>query len=110
MPIHFSDTLTATKVKRHIPHTFHVPQGCQRLHIHFHYEPPRVDKLRNMITLTLFDPNGFRGAGHRHGNTHEIMLAGATATPGYYPGPLPAGEWTVQLDTHMILSWPRLPL
>jgi hypothetical protein len=109
MPIHFSDTLTAAKVKHHIPHTFHVAEGCRRLHIHFHYEPPRVGKLRNMITLTLFDPNGFRGAGHRHGNTHEITLTGATATPGYYPGPLPAGEWTVQLDTHMILSGPDCP-
>jgi hypothetical protein len=106
MSYRFADTLTAAKVKHHIPHSFQVPEGCRRLHIHFHYDPPRVGRIRNLITLTLFDPNGFRGAGHRGGTTHEIILTGDTATPGYYTGPLPAGEWTVQLDTHMILPGP----
>jgi hypothetical protein len=109
MQTQFSGTLTAAQVKHHIPHHFVVPENCQRLHIHLRYEPPQVGRLRNMMTLTLFDPNGFRGAGHRHGNSHEITLTPSTATPGYYPGPLPAGEWTVQIDTHMILPGANCP-
>lgn len=102
----FSGELSARDFKRHIPHTFEVPEGCTRLFIRFHFMPPRVGDYRNMLTLTLFDPQGFRGAGHRHGNTHEVELTARTATRGYRPGPLPAGEWTVQIDTHMILPRP----
>lgn len=111
----FTDTLTARDFKRHIPHTFTVPENCTRLSIRFGYAPPRVGDIRNMLTLTLFDPDGFRGAGHRHGDVHEIELTAATelarhaATPGYRPGPLPAGEWTVQIDTHMILPGADCP-
>lgn len=56
-----------------------------------------------MVCLTVFDPNGFRGAGHRGGNLHEVRINAEDATPGYLAGSLPAGEWTVQLDTHMIM-------
>lgn len=109
MHYEFSDTLTAAQVKHHIPHRFVVPEGCQRLHIRLQFEPLLVGKQRNMMTLTLFDPTGFRGAGHRQGDVHEITLTPSTATPGYYPGPLPAGEWMVQIDTHMILPGADVP-
>lgn len=105
----FSDTLTAAQVKHHIPHHFVVPEGCRRLHIHLSYEPPRVGKIRNMLTLTLLDPNGFRGAGHRQGDNHEVTLTPSSATPGYYSGPLPAGEWMVQIDSHMIMPGADVP-
>ncbi|MEX1018712.1 MAG: CehA/McbA family metallohydrolase [Litorilinea sp.] len=112
MHYEFADTLTARDFKRHIPHSFQVPENCTGLSIRFHYAPPRVGDFRNMLTLTLFDSQGFRGAGHRHGDTHEVTLRSATGTahasasPGYRPGALPAGEWTVQIDTHMILPNP----
>ena len=32
-----------------------------------------------------------------------MRISTTTATPGYLAGPLPAGEWTVQIDTHMIM-------
>lgn len=101
--LHFSGQLTAADVKRHIPHEFTLPAGCTGLTIHLHFDPLRVADIRNMLTLTLFDPNGFRGAGHRGGNSHEVSLSHAQATPGYRPGPLPAGQWTVQIDTHMVM-------
>jgi hypothetical protein len=62
-----------------------------------------MNGISNLIALTLFDPHGFRGAGHRGGDTHKVTLTAAAATPGYLPGPLPAGEWVVELDTHMIM-------
>jgi hypothetical protein len=103
MHTQFAGTLTAAQVKHHIPHHFVVPENCQRLHIRLQFRPLLVGKIRNMLTLTLFDAEGFRGAGHRQGDIHEVTLTPSTATPGYYPGPLPAGEWMVQIDTHMIM-------
>jgi hypothetical protein len=100
---HIEGELTARDCKRHIPHYFVAPIGVEELEIELHFQPHRVSDISNMITLTVFDPNGFRGAGHRHGSTHRVRLAGDVATPGYTPGVLPAGEWTVQLDTHMIM-------
>ncbi len=99
----FTATLTAADVKRHIPHTFTVPAQCAKLSLHFHYAPRRASGMTNLLTLTLFDPNGFRGAGHRGGDTHTVELTPDAATPGYLAGALPAGEWTVQIDTHMVL-------
>ncbi len=102
----FQGTLTAQDVKRHIPHQFTVPPDCRQITLRLEFAPLRVDGIRNMITLTLFDPNGFRGAGHRGGNVHLVQVTPTLATPGYLAGPLPAGVWTAQLDTHMLLPGP----
>ncbi len=103
MQLTFSDTLTSADVKRHIPHHFDLPPGCTRLTIRLAFEPAMVGDIRNLLTLTLFDPNGFRGAGHRGGTEHVVTIDADNATPGYAPGPLPPGRWSVQIDTHMIL-------
>lgn len=103
MQAKFSATLTSGDIKRHLPHTFAVPEACSRLTVQLHYTPRVAGGLTNLLTLTMFDPNGFRGAGHRGGDTHEVVLTPTTATRGYLLGALPAGEWTVQVDTHMIL-------
>ncbi|MCB0113051.1 MAG: CehA/McbA family metallohydrolase, partial [Caldilineaceae bacterium] len=102
MTIHFTDTLTQFDVKRHIPHVFSLPDGVSRLKIHLHFDPAQAGDARNMLTLTIFDPNGFRGAGHRGGQDHVVEIRPDGATPGYLPGPLPAGAWTAQIDSHMI--------
>ena len=59
--------------------------------------------MRNLLTLSLFDPHGFRGAGHRHLPRQEVLLSPAWATPGFVAGPLPGGEWTVEIDVHCAL-------
>jgi hypothetical protein len=91
-------------MKQHIVHTFVLPAGARQLDIKFHYKPARVGRIRNLLCLTIFDPDGFRGTGHRGGVRQVVHLGATQATPGYRPGPLPAGEWTVELDTHMVLS------
>ena len=99
----FHGHLTVRDAKRHIPHAFTVPAGATRLEIRFLCEPAEVHGLDNMLTLTLFDPHGFRGARHRGGNRHALFIDANAATPGYLPGALPAGEWIVQVDTHRIM-------
>lgn len=103
MAIVFEGTLTARDCKRHLPHAFHIPPGAAGVALKLSFTPFRVHHLQNMITLTLFDAAGFRGAGHRGGDTHVVEIGLASATPGYHPGPLPPGEWIAQVDTHMIM-------
>ncbi len=99
----FSGLLTERDWKRHISHTFDLPPGATRLTIRLRFEPAEVDSVQNMLCLTLFDPAGFRGAGHRGGAQHDVTIDAARATPGYLPGPLPAGQWDAVIDTHMIM-------
>lgn len=103
MHCYFEETLTHKDAKQHIGHYFDLPAGASRLNIHFTFAPARVGDIRNMLTLTLFDPAGFRGAGHRGGAKHQVSLSSTDATPGYRPGPLPPGLWMIEIDTHMIL-------
>jgi len=104
MKYQVKNTLTAHDVKQHIPHPFEVSPGYTQLELTLHFSPAQVGNFHNMLTLSLFDPTGFRGAGHRGGNMHRVALNAATATPGYLPGPLPPGTWLAQIDTHLILQ------
>ena len=107
MSYHFEDRLTARDCKRHISHPFVVPASSEQIDIDFRFEPNAAHGVSNLLTLTVFDPSGFRGAGHRGGARHQVYINSTAATPGYLagrvPGSLPAGEWTVQIDTHMIM-------
>ncbi len=103
MHYHFEGQLTARDCKRHIPHPFVTPAGSGQLDIHLRFAPDGAQGVSNLLTLTLFDPAGFRGAGHRGGASHRVRLGATEATPGYLPGPLSAGGWIAQIDTHMIM-------
>src|SRR5439155_16085353 len=100
----FECTLSASESKQHIPFSFDVPAGTAELHLRLTFSPPLVDEVRNMLTLSLFDPAGWRGAGHRPGDRHEVSIAEDHATQGYRPGPIPPGPWTAVVDTHMVMS------
>jgi hypothetical protein len=103
--MHYRHTgvLTEKDAKRHLPHPFSVPTGASRVALDLRFEPARVIGINNLLSLTLFDPNGFRGSGHRGGNHHTVEIAAGAATPGYLPGVLPAGEWIAEIDTHMVM-------
>jgi hypothetical protein len=100
---HVEGDLTTRDCKRHVPVRFTVPADCAAMDIRFHYDPYLVRDFTNLLTLTLFDPEGFRGAGHRGGETQEVHLDAAAATPGYLPRRIRAGEWIAEIDTHMIM-------
>jgi hypothetical protein len=100
---HFEGSLTTRDGKRHIPHRFVAPADAGQIDIQLHIAPEGSQGMSHLITLTVFDPAGFRGAGHRGGSEHRVRIAAAETTPGYRSGPLPAGEWIVQLDTHRIM-------
>jgi hypothetical protein len=103
----FEGTLTNQDVKRNIPFKVEVLAGTTCFSIHFTYAPHVVDGLNNLLTLTVFDPAGFRGAGHRQGDEHFVTIGQAKASPGFVPGPVPAGVWTVVIDTHLVMPGPQ---
>jgi hypothetical protein len=104
MRIEINGTLEPHHSKQHIPHAFTVPSGATTLTIHLEYSPHRAtgQHYDNMLCLTLFDPEGCRGA--RHNNADQsLTITEHSATPGYTPGALQAGTWTLFIDTHRIL-------
>jgi hypothetical protein len=102
----FSCSLSASDSKQNIPFAIQVPSGTTRLKIRFSYSPQIVGDINNLLTLTVFDPSGCRGAGHRHGDVHEVSIGEEYASPGYLNGPIQPGTWIVVVDTHMVMQGP----
>ncbi|HEU5316697.1 MAG TPA: CehA/McbA family metallohydrolase [Chloroflexota bacterium] len=80
-----------------------VPPGTGSLTIALRWAPAEVTRVKNLVTLSLFDPHGFRGAGHRHAPEQRVVVGRREATPGFVAGPLTPGTWTVELDLHAVL-------
>lgn len=100
-----SGRLTEAHHKGHIPLTFDVPPGTTRLIGRFHTTPDREPGqfFDNMVCLSLFGPNGPRGA--RHNNPgRDFVIEADRATPGYLPGPIEPGVWTVFMDCFRLLG------
>lgn len=98
-------TLTDKDHKSHVPLTFDVPAGTTRLAGRFAATPGRAEGAfyDNLISLSLFGPDGARGA--RHNNpAMDFAITRSTATPGYLPGKIEPGRWTVSLDCFRILG------
>jgi hypothetical protein len=99
----FSGTLTEADHKGHIAIEFDVPKGVSRLVCRFAATPERAPGalFDNLISLSLFGPNGARGA--RHNNPiRDFSVAETRATPGYLPGAIESGRWAVVMDTFRV--------
>lgn len=78
--------------------------GTTRLEIAYRYDKAGG---ANAIDVGLFEPGplalgtpAFRG--WSGGARDHVVVAVAEATPGYWPGPLPAGEWHVALGLYKV--------
>lgn len=60
--------------------------------------------LKNLITLSIDDKQGYRGACHRHDEIQNLILSASKASPGLMAGPLPTGSWAVTLSLHCIVT------
>ncbi|HEX6293459.1 MAG TPA: CehA/McbA family metallohydrolase [Herpetosiphonaceae bacterium] len=92
---------------RYVP--FDLPAPAARLHVSYHYAPAQpADAADTVIDIGLFDPRGAAfpgGSGFRGwsgGARSEFTITPADATPGYLPGPLPAGRYQVILGLYRI--------
>jgi len=82
--------------------TFAVPPGTRRLTVAFSYTGKAE---RTAIDLGLWD--GMRFRGWSGGARDRLTLSEEDATPGYLPGPLPAGRWTLMLGVPNIRKGER---
>ena len=60
--------------------------------------------LKNLITLSLDAPDGYRGAAHRQANSQVHTITEHTASPGFLPGKLLAGQWRLVLNVHALVT------
>jgi hypothetical protein len=102
--ISFTDVIQPSQIKQHLLVPFQVPSGIRQIDIKFDYEPHKVEGRNNLLTLTLFDSHQVRGEGHKMQPQQQVTISPTMATPGYVAGELPSGEWTVAINTHMVLA------
>lgn len=108
---HISQADKAQSDYAYIP--FDLPQPAQRLTVRYRYSNPiSSDRATggNVIDIGLFDPRGADfpgGAGFRgwSGSARTgFTITPTDATPGYSPGPLPAGRYQIILGLYRIWS------
>ena len=91
--------------------TFRLPCAARRLQVAYHYSASMSsDRTEggNVVDIGLFDPHGAEfpgGIGFRGWSgsaRQEFFITPTDATPGYLPGPLPAGQYTVVLGLYRV--------
>ncbi|AIQ11197.1 hypothetical protein [Paenibacillus durus] len=60
--------------------------------------------LKNLLTLSMDDPIGYRGACHRHDAEQSLFLSEQEASEGLMPGKLALGEWNVTISAHSVIT------
>ncbi|MDQ6419405.1 hypothetical protein RB620_08175 [Paenibacillus sp. LHD-117] len=60
--------------------------------------------LKNLLTLSVDDPQGHRGSAHRHDPQQLLHLAKAEASPGLEPGPIKPGMWAITVSLHAVVT------
>src|SRR6266702_2552993 len=74
---------------------FEVPAGASALRVELDY-----DTTAAVLDLGCFGPAGFRG--WSGGARSSFVIGAGSATPGYLPGELETGTWTVVIGLHRI--------
>jgi hypothetical protein len=84
----------AASIYQYVP--VEVDTGHHALRVELHY-----DRSAGTLDLGCLDPTGgFRG--WSGGARDAFTIAETWSTPGYLPGPLPAGPWQVMLGLHRV--------
>ena len=121
--------ITPDMDKTNIAFSFDVPYGVSALNMDFSYSPKTLDDesaavrlissaleqylgtdhgkdprdflpVKNLITVSVDDPLGYRGAAHRQPNEQHIVIGGAETSPGFTKGAVSSGTWRVVLNVH----------
>jgi hypothetical protein len=103
MHITLQGTLDPRHNKTHLPHAFTLPPGTTELVIRYEQRAEGSAQVEPQVSLSLFDPERARGARHCN-DDQNLRLTDTTATPGYTPGALIPGVWTVWIDVHRLLE------
>ena len=60
--------------------------------------------LKNLVTLYLRSPEGFRGAAHRQADSQHHEISEVLASPGFLKGKIVKGEWELCLNVHALVT------
>jgi hypothetical protein len=92
---------------RHQHHQFRIelPDRTVELRIRFRWTPRDMgnEHLANAASLSVWGPDGLRGAVRRSDDDAWTVIGESDATPGCLAGPIPAGPWVLNVDTGLIL-------
>ena len=64
----------------------------------------RYYPLKNLLTLSFDDENGFRGAAHRHDPVQRHIIAENEASPGLIRGIIPRGQLRITISVHCVIT------
>jgi hypothetical protein len=60
--------------------------------------------IKNLLTISIDDPKGFRGCAHRHPSEQHLFLSEHSASPGFTLGPIFKGEWQITISVHAVVT------
>lgn len=104
-------TLTPDQTLTYIDLPFDVPEGIGRIDVEYHYDAAIGSDPEltggNTIDIGIFDERGsdFLKAGYRgwSGSARRSFSVGTDgATPGYMPGPINPGTWSICLGAYKV--------
>lgn len=120
-----TDVITPEQDKTNIFINFNVPDGIKKLIINYSYSPKTVNgktaiklieekikqygaegstadylPVKNLITLSLNDANGYRGAAHRQAEIQHHEISESYADAGFLKGKINSGIWQIALNIH----------
>lgn len=64
----------------------------------------RFSPLSNLVTLSLDDPEKYRGNAHRKDGDQVHVLSEAEASPGFLPGAILPGVWRASIHIHALVT------
>ncbi len=92
------------QVDRYVQIPFDIPPGTTRIDIELKYDRANGE---NVVDVGLLEPGSldlgtkaFRG--WTGGERSAIFVSAVDATPGYWPGPIQAGQWNVGLGLYKV--------
>lgn len=103
-PIYFAGTFNPSDTASYERLEFEVWEGATDILVMYEYsvDGEQGSVLRNVVDLGVYDPAGFRGWSGSERAAVTISADAASTTPGYVPGPIPAGTWTVELGVGLV--------
>ena len=60
--------------------------------------------VNNFLSLSIDDPEGFRGCVHRQTHRQTLYLMHNIASPGLLPGRIGPGQWRVTISVHAVVT------
>ena len=104
--LEFSGTVDFEDVGSYLTLDFFVPAGTTRIDVSYGYSPggTAAGLTDDVIDIGVYDPDAYRGWSGSNKKAFSIAESAEQTTDSYIPGPLPEGDWQVELG----IAWVSL--